>query len=108
MNEFITGDTPSYPVTLTLNDATFVIAPTDLITARLVSTDHSKAYSPEVVQSLSTPGTDLAHSLVIISFPTETTETITYQGTALIEIQISGVCKDTWFVPIKIVKGHVR
>jgi hypothetical protein len=108
VNEFVTGDTPYYPVTLTLNDATFVIAPTAIVTARIVSTDHKKAYSLEATQNLTAPGTDLAHSLLMISFPTEATKDITYQGEALIEVQVSDACKDSWFVPVMIVRGNVE
>jgi hypothetical protein len=106
--EIVTGDATSLAVTLMKNSATFVIGGAAVIKAAIVSTDHTTVYLAAVTQSNVSPGTDLAHSLVIIKFTGLSTVGITYQGLAIIEIQVEeGGDAKTWFLPVRIIKGNI-
>ena len=53
-SEFITGDTRTKLVQLQINEATFVIDPTDSVQAQIVSKDKSKVLTTEPVECVST------------------------------------------------------
>jgi len=103
----VTGDDISVAVTLKKNDLTFDIPLLSTVTARIVSTNHKEVYSGEVVQSNSTPGADWPNSLVVVEFAPADTNTITYQGKALIEVQVDDNGKRTWFVTVKLITGQI-
>lgn len=107
--ELVTGDDIAIPVTLKVNGATFNIPGTATVKARLVSTDHSAVITGglEAVQSDASPGADWANSLVVVEFAGADTSAITYQGKALIEIQVDDNGKRTWFVTVKVVTGNI-
>jgi hypothetical protein len=106
--DIVTGDNVALAVTLTKNRAAFVIDPTDTVQAALVSSDHKTAYTEPLDQSDAAPGADWAEGVLIVEIPGTATEDITYQGLALLEIQVTaGGVNTTWFVPVKIIKGQI-
>jgi hypothetical protein len=107
--DIVTGDNVALAVTLKRDGAVFAIDALDTVQAALVSTDHKTAYTAEPIsQSDAAPGADWDESLVIVEIPGTATEAITYQGLALLEIQITaGGVNTTFFVPVKIIKGLI-
>ena len=103
----VTGDDISITVTLKKNDLTFNIPLISTVTARIVSTNHKEVYSGSVVQSNSASGADWPNSLVIVDFVPADTSTLTYQGKALVEIQVDDNGKRTWFVTVKLITGQI-
>ena len=109
----VTGDDITLPVILRKKLAgatvytTFIIDPSAVITARLVSTDRENTYTPEIAQVTAAAGADLPNSTVIIAFTSVQTIGITYQGSALLEIQVDDSGKLTWFTPVKINRGQI-
>jgi hypothetical protein len=106
--DIVTGDSISLAVTLYKGSSTFVISGTAVVKAMLVSTNHRESYSVAVTQSNATSGADFQQSLVVVVLPGLVTQDISYQGPALLEIQVSesGVDK-TWFVGVNIVTGRI-
>jgi len=113
--EFITGDSRPYVVNLKINDVNFEIPiATSSIKCAIVSVDKKTIYSsaPLIVQS-NIIGSDWSESTIVVKFQKKSTSDITYQGNALLEIQVTfNVNLDdeydlTWFVPISLVKGNV-
>lgn len=106
--EITTGDSISLSVTLYKGASTFAISGSGVVKAMLVSTNHRESYTAAVTQSSATPGADFAHSLVVVLFSAAATQDISYQGDALLEIQVAdgGVTK-TWFLAVKIVTGRI-
>ena len=86
---------------------TFVITPTAIITARLVSTERETVYTPEITQVTAHASADLANSLIIIIFTSAQTIAIRHQGAAYLEVQIDDGGKKTWFAPVKLIRGQV-
>ena len=74
-----------------------------------MSTDHTEKYTLPIAQSESAPGADWANSLLTIEFASTDTVNMTYQGAALIEIQVDDTVnttgKTTFFVKVLIVSG---
>jgi hypothetical protein len=105
----VTGDSITLAVTLKKNGEVFVIDPAAVIEAALVSKDHKTAYTIEAVaQSNAAPGADWSESLVIVELPPSATQGITYQGLALLEIQVAeNGSQKTWFVLVNIVTGLI-
>lgn len=109
----VTGDDILFPVVLRKKVSgasvytTFVIDAGATIIARLVSTDRESTYTPEIAQVTVQAGVDLANSLIIIIFTSAETIGVTYQGSALLEIQVDDGGKLTWFAPIKIDQGQI-
>lgn len=103
----VTGDDLSVVATLKKNDLVFNIPIASVVTAKLVSTNHSTVYSSEAVQVSTTPGADWTNSLVVVEFAPADTSAITFQGKALLEIQVDDNGKSTWFSAVKIVTGQI-
>lgn len=106
--EIITGDNVALAVTLKKNGATFTISGSDTVKAMLVSTANNASYTSAISQSSSAYGADWANSLVMVEFAGSDTESITFQGLAKLEIQVTQSGKNTtFFVPVIIVKGQI-
>ena len=109
----VTGDDITFPTVLRKKAAgatvytTFVIDAGATIVARLVSTDKESVYTPEITQITVQAGADLNNSLIIIKFTSAQTIGITFQGNALLEIQVDDAGKLTWFTPVKINRGQI-
>ena len=109
----VTGDDETYPTVLRKKATgatvftTFVIDAGAVIVARLVSSDKESAYTPEIAQITVQAGADLPNSTIIIKFTSADTIGITFQGAALLEIQVDDGGKQTWFTPIKIDRGQI-
>ena len=109
----VTGDDISFPVILrkkvsgATEYTTFVIQTNADIIARLVSSDRESVYTPEIPQITVQTGADLSNSTIIINFTSAETIGITFQGGALLEIQLDDSGKLTWFTPIKIERGQI-
>ena len=112
-SEFITGDARTKLVQLTINDATFVIAPGSKVTAQIISKDRLKVLTTEPVECLSTmTGAAWATSLVAVKFPRASTAGIKVIGSAILEIQVTldpdGDSEDfSFFTPITLAKGNL-
>jgi hypothetical protein len=102
----ITGDDNKVPVDLTINKASFDMTGKTTKSC-LVSTDHTTAYTEEVVLNEAESGADYANSRVIASFPGASTIDVQYQGNALIEIQVEFPEKKSWFIKCKIIRGNI-
>lgn len=105
--KIVTGDDVSIPVVLKKNGATFVISGDAVVFVRLVSNDHYQTYSESVSQSLGNVGNNLSASSLMVELPSATTEVLTYYGAAQLEIQVADPKKQTWFVPVEVVKGNI-
>ncbi len=109
----VTGDDITFPTILRKKVSgaavytTFVIDPGATIVARLVATEKESVYTPEIAQVTVQAGVDLANSLIIIIFTSAQTIDITFQGSALLEIQVDDGGKLTWFTPVKINRGQI-
>ena len=109
----ITGDDLVLPVVLRKKLAeatvytTFVIEPSAVITALLVSTDRENAYTAEITQVTDHASADLPNSTIVVEFTSAQTIDITYQGSALLEIQVDDSGKLTWFTAVKINRGQI-
>lgn len=112
-SEFVTGDARTKLVQLTINDATFIIAPTSTVTAQIISKDRLKVLTIEPVECLSTmTGAVWTTSLVAVKFPRASTAGIKVIGAAVLEIQVTvdpaGDAEDfSFFTPITIAKGNL-
>jgi hypothetical protein len=107
--EIVTGDSISLAVTLKKNGAVFAIDSAAVIKVALVATDHKTAYTTTPIeQSEATPGADWEESLVVVEIPPEATSAITFQGLAILEIQVSeSAAQKTWFIPVRIITGQI-
>lgn len=109
----VTGDDIIFPTVLRKKESgasvytTFAIDTGAIITARLVSTDRESVYTAEIAQVTAHADADLPNSLIIIVFAEADTIGITYQGSALLEIQVDDSGKRTWFTPIRIKRGQI-
>lgn len=104
----VTGDDISMAVTLKKDGVTFTINPAADVKASLVSLDHTTVYSDPVAQSSAASGADWANSLVTIQLPEANTLNMTYQGPALLEVQVNDTGgKVTFFTPVNIVLGSI-
>lgn len=116
-NEFVTGDTRTKLVQLKINDATFIIAPTDTVRAQIVSADKTKILTSAEVACLSTAaGAAWETSLVAVKFPRASTADIKIPGkslSAFLEVQVTldplGEPEDfTFYLPITMIKGNLE
>jgi hypothetical protein len=107
----ITGDGVVQYVFLTINGNAISggIGSNAVIKAALVSKDHTLKFTDDIVQSNTRPGADWPNSKVAIFMSPENTAGITYQGSALFEIQVKeeGQNPSTWFLPCKIITGNI-
>ncbi len=109
----VTGDDITFPTILRKKVSgatvytTFVIDAGATIVARLVSTDKESTYTAEIAQVTAEAGSDLANSLIIIAFTSAQTIDMTFQGSALLEIQVDESGKLTWFTPVTIKRGQI-
>jgi hypothetical protein len=109
----VTGDDITFPtilrkkVTGATVYTTFLINSGATIVARLVSSDNESVYTPEIPQITVQAGADLPNSTIIIKFTSAETIGITFQGSALLEIQVDDGGKLTWFTPVKIDRGQI-
>lgn len=112
-SEFITGDSKTKLVQLKINNATFVIAPTSVVTAQLVTKDKMKVLTAEpVVCTDDMLGADWETALLAVKFPRSSTAGIKTFGAALLEIQVTtdplGDLEDwTFYIPVTITKGNL-
>lgn len=103
----VTGDDIVLPVTLTKKGLTFSINPAATIVARLVATDRESVYTAEIAQVTAHANADLPNSLIVIVFTNADTVGITFQGGALLEIQVDDGGKQTWFASVRIKRGQI-
>lgn len=103
----VTGDDFTLPVNLTINDVAVNVAAA-AITAGVVSGDHSALLLGAVAQAADAPGANWSAGAVTVVFGAAATAQIATTGPALLEIQVAGASKDTWFVPVNIVRGHLE
>jgi hypothetical protein len=104
----VTGDDFALPVTLTVSGAAYVIPAGAVITAALVGADHVARHTPDIAQPEANAGSAWASGTAGIAFNAATTSVIDASGYAQIEIQVAAAgSKATWFVPVRIVLGHV-
>lgn len=103
----VTGDDMRQLVQLTINSLPFAIGLAGTVKARLVTLDHKTALTVVVDQSRSAAGADWAASLVVVEMPPTATAPIAEYGPSLLEIQVDDTIKETWFIPVTIVQGHI-
>jgi len=105
----VTGDTVSLSITLKKNNEVFVISPSAVVSVVIVSADHATAlFDTPVNQSDISAGADWSKSLVTVIIPGSSTSAINIQGNAFLEVQVlDDGLETTWFVPIKLITGHI-
>lgn len=104
----VTGDDFVLPVNLTVNGVASPVNTSAIVTAGVTSQDHSESRLGAVVQSKDAVGANWAGGTVIVAFAAAETAQITKDGLALLEIQVAGTSKDSWFTPVRIVKGQLQ
>ena len=104
----VVGSDNNLGLTLTKNETTFTIDPGATVKAALISLDRKTKYAGDVTSLESHPDADWANSLIIVPFTESDLSAVTYQGNALLEVQVdeSGT-KTTWFEGVAIVQGLV-
>jgi len=106
--EVVTGDAISIGADIQVNDRNIVIDLTTQIKAALVSYEHDAIYVPAIEQSPYSEFADWSKGFVVIEFPPSATASLEYQGPAVIEVQLNYLNKPrTWFIPVKVIKGHI-
>jgi hypothetical protein len=103
----VTGDDFALPINLTVNDIAYAVSTGATVTAGIVTGDHATLLLSGVVQSSATTGANWPSGTVVVVFTGADTSAITQTGLALIELQVAGTSKDTWFTPVNVVKGHL-
>lgn len=101
------GGDVALPVTLKKDGATFIISPSATVKAAVVSMDREATLISESLLSISAAGADWPNSLVIAEFPSALSAAAVEIGDALLEIQVDDGGKQTWFVPVFIVRGSI-
>jgi hypothetical protein len=106
--KIITGDLNRLEVELTVNGVAIAIDPAASVKVALVSTGNDMAYTSPVTQVWNAPGAVWAEGIVSVEIPGSATAAITYQGAALLEVQVDpGSAPNTWFVPVQIIRGQI-
>jgi len=108
MSVIVTGDDVALPTTLKKDGVTFNIDAGATVKASLISVDRAAVYIAPVTLNNAATGADWSNSLLIIEFPSASTELITDYQPALIEIQVDDGGKLTWFVSVDIEKGTIE
>ena len=103
----VTGDAIAIALQLKRNGVNITIDSAATIKAALVSSGHTEDYTAAITQSSATTGADWDTGLVVVAFAPADTVAITYQGTALLELQVDDGGPKTWFLPVKIVTGRI-
>lgn len=103
----VTGDDIAIPVTLTKDDATFVIDECAIVKAAIVDIDHTEVLAGPVTLDHSTAGSEWAQSTVMVTFESADTAAVTASGPAYVEVQVNDAGKLTWFAPVLIVLGQI-
>lgn len=103
----VTGDDVSLPTELKKDGKTFSIDAGATIKAALISADRESTHIATVTVDKLAAGTDLANSLVIVEFPSESTGLIAAYQPALVEVQVDDGGKITWFADVDIEKGTI-
>lgn len=111
MDEIVLGDSRPFSVQLQIDGETFIINPdTDTVKVAIVTTDNKAAIVPAMDIASTLPGSDWAISKIIVKFPRSSTDSLNFQGNALLEIQVTFASTDddwTWFIPVSLRKGNV-
>ena len=102
----VTGDDANITVDLKINGATFAIDSGAIVRAAIVDTTHESLLAGPNTVLEATSGSDWANSRVVATFSTMDTAALA-QGNAYIELEVDDSGKNTWFVGINIVKGHI-
>jgi hypothetical protein len=108
--QIVTGDSRPYTISLTIDGEPFVITSgVDTVKAALVSLDRKTVLAAATSLSSTTPGSDWAASKVVYKPGRSDTASLTVQGPALVEVQVSfgGTDDWTWFIPVNLIKGNV-
>lgn len=105
--EIVSGDDVLLLVQLKKDGAAFSITPSAPVRARLVSPDRKQQFTGEIVQSEGAAGAQWNTSRVVVQMSQADTAGISYQGFGWLEIQVHDGVKQTWFVPVDIVKGSI-
>jgi len=107
--KIVTGDDAVISVTIYTGDEVESIPGTATIMAALVDVCHeNKLHTNDVEQFSTADGADWTNGVVVIEIPSAETSTVTHQGSALVEIQITEAGKvRTRFAEVDIVTGLV-
>lgn len=103
----ITGDDVLFKVYLKKDGLPFVIDAGATVLASIVNTRHTASYMTPVAMSPATFSADWDNSEVMIKFDPADTAGITYQGKALLEVQVDDGGKQTYFGTVQIVTGLI-
>lgn len=108
MNTLITGDDMVLAVRLLRDGKPFQLIETAVIQAAVVSSDHQRKLTAHVTVAQDTAGSNWATSQIVVVIPKKSTAGIIDYGPALVEIEVSAVYTETWFVEILVVQGQIN
>lgn len=103
----ISGDDIRITARLKKDGLPFTIDSGATVLAALINTKHTDMYMTPVAQSSSTLNANWSNSEVIVIFTPAQTAGITYQGKALLELQIDDNGKTSFFGTVKIITGQI-
>jgi len=107
MITIVTGDDMAIVVPLSKNGVITPISESAVVSAAIVSADHSTVLAGPVACSSNGLGADWANMIVSAEFVDTDTSAITKFKPALLEIQVDDGGKLTWFVDVRILKGQI-
>lgn len=109
--DIVIGDDKKIKVTLYKEYKKFVISPTAIVKASIVSRDGKKIYIPETLIDMNAEGSDWNLSTIIIEFSQAQTGLISFYPVyvyAALEIQVEETNNiTTWISKVKILKGTI-
>lgn len=109
--DIVIGDDKKIKVTLYKEYKKFVISPTAIVKASIVSKDNKKIYIPEIVVDINAEGSDWNLSTIIVKFSQAQTSLISFYTDylyAVLEIQVEETNNiTTWISKVKILKGTI-
>jgi hypothetical protein len=103
----VTGDDIKIPVSLTTNGVAEALGVAATAKACLVSINHANKLTADITLSRGETGANWDAGLVVVPFASADTAAIDTQGRSFLEIQVTDGGKDTWFVPVTIIKGNI-
>ncbi len=101
------GDDAVFVLELTKDKASFLINPSAIVKAAVVSIDLQTVLSGPVTCANTDPGADWPNSTVATVFQRTDTESITDYGPARLEVEVDDGGKLTWLTDIVIYKGVI-
>jgi len=105
--DLVAGDDITLLATLYKDQETFDMSGASEVKAKVISLNKKTTYFPEKILSSGAEGADWANSLIAIGWSSADTAAVTYNGPALLEVQVTLVGKETFFSYVQISTGTI-